>query len=280
MRILVTGATGGVGGSVVKQLGDTGVIVRAISRNPSDDLPPGVEVLAADLTHPASMRQALQGVDSVFLYPYAQGPQLDSLVAEMKQAGVNKAVVLSTIDTTRSEQFVEFNKRFHLGVEDAIAAGGFAYTCLRPGAFARNALRFWAGQIRQHRRVCLPFPESKQAPIDDDDIAAVAVRALTSPDLDDQRVVLTGPQSLTMRQQIRLIGKAINDQIAIETISEEAARALYGTVLPPAYLDLLMSQWAHEVGESAVTTDTVQRVTGRAPTDYLCWATRHRNLFL
>jgi hypothetical protein len=40
---------------------------------------------------------------------------------------------------------------------------------------------------------CLPFPEAKQAPIGDD-IAAVAVGALTSPDLDDPRVVLTGPQ--------------------------------------------------------------------------------------
>lgn len=280
MRVLVTGATGGVGSSVVKQLSDAGVSVRAVSRNPKGDQPPGVEAVATDLTQPESMRQALQDVDAVFLYPYAQDRQLTELVTEMKQAGVIKVVVLSTIDTTRTEQFVEYNKRLHLAVENAIAAVGFAYTCLRPGAFARNALRFWAGQIRQDRRVRLPFPESKQAPIDDDDIAAVAVRALKSADLDSQRIVLTGPQSLSMRQQIGLISEAIGDPIAIETISETDARALYAPVLPPAYLDLLMSQWAHEVGEPAVVTDAVQRITGRAPTDYLSWAMHHRTLFV
>ncbi|MBV9321024.1 MAG: NAD(P)H-binding protein [Mycobacterium sp.] len=280
MRVLVTGATGGVGSTVVKQLSDTGVSVRAVSRNPNHNQSPGVEAVAADLAQPESMRRALQDVDAVFLYPYAQDRQLTALVTEMKQACVSKVVVLSTIDTTRSEQFVDYNRRLHLAVENAIAAGGFAYTCLRPGAFARNALRFWAGQIRRDRRVRLPFPESKQAPIDDDDIAAVAVRVLTSGELDSQCIVLTGPQSLSMRQQIGLISEAIGHQIAIETISEADARALYAPVLPPAYLDLLMSQWAHEVGEPAVVTDTVQRITGRAPTDYLSWAMRHRELFL
>ncbi len=279
MRVLVTGATGGVGGSVVQQLSGAGVTVRAVSRNPKDRSP-GVEAMAADLARPASMRRALRDVDAVFLYPYAQDGQLAALVTEMKRAGVSKVVVLSTIDTTRSEQFVEYNKRLHLAVENAIAAAGFAYTCLRPGAFARNAVRFWAAQIRAERRVGLPFPESKQAPIDDDDIAAVAVRALTSADLDGQRIVLTGPQSLSMRQQIGLISEAIRDSIAVETISEADARALYAPVLPPAYLDLLMSQWVHEVGEPAVVTDAVQRITGRAPTDYLSWAVYHKGLFL
>lgn len=279
MRVLVTGGTGGVGASVVKQLIGTGVSIRAASRNPAGNRTSEVESVAADLSRAASMRRALQDVDAVFLYPYAQDRQLTSLVTEMQNAGVGKVVVLSSIDTTRTEQFVEYNKRFHLAVEDAIAAGGFAYTCLRPGAFARNALRFWGEQIRRHRRVCFPFPETKQAPIDDDDIAAVAVRALTSADLDNQRIVLTGPQSLTMRQQISLISEAIGEQITIETISEADARMLYAPVLPPRYLDLLMSQWAHSVGEAATVSDAVERITGRAPTDYLSWAKRHKDLF-
>ncbi|MBV8860990.1 MAG: NmrA family NAD(P)-binding protein, partial [Mycobacterium sp.] len=49
MRILVTGATGGVGGSVVNQLSDTGVTVRAASRNRKDHRTQGVEDVAADL---------------------------------------------------------------------------------------------------------------------------------------------------------------------------------------------------------------------------------------
>ena len=49
---------------------------------------------------------------------------------------------------TRHEPFVEYNKQRHLAVENAISGGGFTTVSLRPGAFARNAIRFWARQIR------------------------------------------------------------------------------------------------------------------------------------
>jgi uncharacterized protein YbjT (DUF2867 family) len=280
MRVLVTGGDGGVGANIVSQLCDTGVTVRAMSRCPRDGQCPGIETIAGDLTQPSTMRPALDGVDAVFLYPFTNPNQLDELISEMKLAGVAKVVVLSTIDTTRTEDFVEYNKGRHLAVENAVAEGGFAYVCLRPGAFARNAIRFWAQQIRRDRRVRLPFPESQQAPIADKDIAAVAARALTSAELDGQRIVLTGPQSLTMKQQVGLISEAIAKPIAVEAISESEARLLYGQVLPPEYLDLLIKQWAYEVSEPADVTTAVEQITGHAPVDYLNWAICHRTHFV
>ncbi|MHA3021650.1 NAD(P)H-binding protein [Mycobacterium sp. BMJ-28] len=226
------------------------------------------------------MRKAFHGADAVFLYCFTPPDQLDELVSEMTLAEVSKVVVLSTIDTTRSEDFVEYNKGRHLAVENAIAAAGFAHVCLRPGAFARNAVRFWAEQIRRDRRVRLPFPDSQQAPIADEDIAAVAVQALTTADLDGQRIVLTGPRSLTMTQQIGLISDAIAEPIAIDEIAEPEARALYGQVLPQEYLDLLMGQWSYERSEPAVVTTAVEHITGRPPTTYASWATANRLHFL
>ncbi len=280
MRVFITGAAGGVGGNVIEQLRDTGIAVRATCRHPRNDAHwSWTEIVASDLTRPDTMRPALKGVDAVFLYSFP-GPQaLDGLVSEMKSAGVTKVVVLSTIDTTRTEAFVEYNKRRHLAVENAVQGGGFTFACLRPGAFARNALRFWADQIRIDRRVRLPFPESKQAPIADEDIAAVAVHALTSDHLDGRKVVLTGPQSLTMRQQVGLISQAIGQPIDVTVVSEDEARALYGRVLPREYLDLLMGQWAFEVSEDAVVTSGVEDITGRAPIDYLSWANTRRDQF-
>lgn len=191
-----------------------------------------VEVMPSDLDQPQTLRPALEGVDAVFLVSFAPPDVLPELVEHMRAAGVQKVVVLSTIDTTRTEPFVEYNKQRHLAVENAAIDGGFATVCLRPGAFARNAIRFWAGQIREHRRVGLPFPESHQAPIADEDIAAVAAAALTTSRLDGQRVVLTGPHSLTMREQVGLIGQAICESIDITVLSDAHARALYGQVLP------------------------------------------------
>ena len=279
MRVLVTGAAGGVGSNIIDQLRDTGVTVRATCRHPDAQRWPWAETLASDLDDPHTLRPALQGVDAVFLYSFAHPDNLDGLAAEMRAAGVSKVVVLSTIDTTRNEVFVEYNKQRHLAVENAMQNGGFTTVCLRPGAFARNAIRFWANQIRSDRQVRLPFPDSQQAPIADEDIAATAVCALTKPQLDGQKIVITGPHSLTMREQVGVISRAIAQPIAVINVSDAEARALYGRILPPKYLELLMSQWAFEATEPAVVTDAVERITGRPAITYVDWAAGHTNAF-
>ena len=66
--ILVTGATGRVGGSVLNQLADKGIAVRALVRDPGRAaVPDGVEVAVGDLADPSTLGPALDGVDSVFL---------------------------------------------------------------------------------------------------------------------------------------------------------------------------------------------------------------------
>ncbi|TRW83339.1 NAD-dependent epimerase/dehydratase family protein [Mycolicibacterium sp. 018/SC-01/001] len=280
MRVLVTGANGGVGSTIIDLLRETDAEVRATCRRPDRRRWPSVDVVPGDLDEPQTLRPALRSVDAVFLVSFAPPKVLPDLVEEMTAAGVQKVVVLSTIDTTRTEQFVEYNKQRHLAVENAAIDGGFATVCLRPGAFARNAIRFWAHQIRVHRSVGLPFPESQQAPIADDDIAAVGVTALTTSTLDGQKIVLTGPASLTMREQVGLIGDAISHPIDITALSDTQARALYGQVLPPQYLDLLMAQWAFEVTEPAEVTDAVPTITGRPAIPFGDWAVRHREAFV
>ncbi|WP_241471882.1 SDR family oxidoreductase [Mycolicibacterium neoaurum] len=280
MRVLITGASGGVGSAIINQLRGSGVEVRATCRRPQSGHIPCVETVSSDLDRPATMRPALAGVDCVFLFSFTRHEVLPELVDELSAAGVTKVVVLSTIDTTRHESFVEYNKQRHLAVENSISGGGFTTVSLRPGAFARNAIRFWARQIRHNRMVGLPFPDSQQAPIADEDIAAVAVRAITTPDLDGTKPVLTGPDSLTMRDQVRLIGEAIGEPIGISVLSEREARALYGEVLPPEYLDLLMAQWEFETTEQAVVTHAVHEITGRDAVTYREWAMAHRDTFV
>jgi uncharacterized protein YbjT (DUF2867 family) len=68
MKVLVSGATGNVGGQVVNRLHQGGVEVRALARKPeAARFPAGVEVVAGDLTNPESIRAALKGVDKLFL---------------------------------------------------------------------------------------------------------------------------------------------------------------------------------------------------------------------
>src|SRR4051812_9930780 len=68
MKILVTGATGNVGGELVKILHQRGAEVRALARNPqAAKFAAGVEVVAGDMTNPESIREAVKGIDKLFL---------------------------------------------------------------------------------------------------------------------------------------------------------------------------------------------------------------------
>jgi uncharacterized protein YbjT (DUF2867 family) len=279
MSILVTGATGGVGACVVQGLLAAGLDVRAFSRDPARArLPAGVQVVPGDLREPESLARALTGVRGVFLYAHAE--RLPELMQTLRRARVEQVVVLSTIDATNDRPYARHNRERHVAVENAVAAAGFRHTFLRPGAFARNAHRFWGEAIAVAGPIPMPYPDAQQAPIDERDIAAVAVHALASRDLDGQALVLTGPDSLTQRQQLACIAAALGRTLRIQTESLDDARARLARSVPSAYVELLLAQWAEEVGAPAVVSDAVERITGRPATTYREWAQRHAAAFL
>src|SRR5207249_4538557 len=94
--------------------------------------------------------------------------------------------------------------RAHGEAEQAVLDSGIPWTFLRPGGFAANRL-LWAGSIREAGVVRDPFPDSHAALIHEADIAAVAARALTTSGHAGAAYTLTGPESLTVRQQASLI---------------------------------------------------------------------------
>src|SRR5262249_56129399 len=93
-------------------------------------------------------------------------------------------------------------------VERAIEESGACWTFLRPTGFASNTL-MWAGQIRSGDVVRWPFGAAARALIDERDIAAVAVRALTGDGHEGARYSLSGPAVLTQAQQLAPPGPAI-----------------------------------------------------------------------
>jgi len=92
--ILVTGATGNVGGELVRALAGAGQPVRALTRDDSPrQWPPGVQQAAGDLNKPESMAAALAGATALFLYPGYQ--DMAGTLAAAGQAGVGRVVMLS-----------------------------------------------------------------------------------------------------------------------------------------------------------------------------------------
>lgn len=180
VTVLVTGATGLVGRSLLEQLGAAGVPARAVSRRPETaGLAAGIPVVGGDLGQPESLSPALDGIESVYLFAgtYAR-PELARVLSA---AGVQRVVVLSGL-----------GDRDPAAVEQWADAADLAWTHPRPRAFDSNALTWWARSVRDQRTVRAPYGDAATAPIHEADIAAVACAALIDPAHGGRRYVLTG----------------------------------------------------------------------------------------
>ncbi|TCR19570.1 NAD(P)H-binding protein [Streptomyces sp. BK205] len=281
MTVLVTGATGNVGRKVVESLLAAGVPVRATSRNPKTAaLPAGVDVHAGDLDDPGSFKDALSGVEKLFLFPNPSG--IAGFLDLAKASGVRHVVLLSSAAVGAPDVTTHPIGLMHLSVEQAVERSGLARTVLRPGAFASNALQ-WAPAIRESGEVRIPYAESTLSPIHERDIAAVAVQALLTDGHEDATYELTGPESMTQRRQAELIGAATGRPVTVVDLVDGAARAQleldYGGFGVPGLIDSVLGTYAASVGTAAPVTDTVARITGRAPTAFADWALEHRQAF-
>ncbi|HTU02037.1 MAG TPA: NmrA family NAD(P)-binding protein, partial [Candidatus Sulfotelmatobacter sp.] len=160
-------------------------------------------------------------------------------------------------------------------IERQIEASGLQWTFLRPWIFAANARGWWAPQIRAGDAVRWPYLAATTAPIDERDIAAVAVRALCEDGHRGAEYVLTGPQSLSQREQLSTIGRVLGRSLRIEEIAPDEWRRECRSLWPPSVVNMLLDAWAAALGHPAFVTSTVSDITGAPPRSFFQWATDH-----
>jgi len=105
----------------------------------------------------------------------------------------------------------------------------------------RLAPVWWAPQIRAGDVVRWPYAEAPTAPIDERDIAAVAVRTLCEDGHGGKDYVLTGPQSVSQFEQVGIIGDVIGRSLRFEEISPEEARNVMSTMGPLPNINMLLN---------------------------------------
>ncbi|WP_020659431.1 SDR family oxidoreductase [Amycolatopsis benzoatilytica] len=273
--ILVTGATGNVGRRVVERLLAAGHPLRAVTREPSRaNLPAGVEAVAADLADPETLRPHLAGVRAVFLiWPFtdpAVTARLAPRVAEVFAAAGGPRVVYVSAASAGEDP-----DSFWAVVERAVAASGVPWTMLRPTGIATNALG-WASSIRAGGVVRWPYGGAARSLVHEDDIAAVAVEALTSARHDRKTYVLTGPRTVTQAEQVRIIGEAVGRETKwLETSAEAVRPMLAGAMGSPEFADSALAGWARLTTEPEPVTGDVQAVLGRPARTFEQWAADH-----
>jgi uncharacterized protein YbjT (DUF2867 family) len=277
-RILIAGATGTVGRELAAQLSERGIAVRALVRDPaSANLAAGVELVHGDMADPASLSAPLDGIETMFvLWPFTSeraATELAPAVVEAITQRVRRVVYLSADAATANPD------RFWGRLERLIESSAEEFTFLRPTGFAKNTLT-WAPQIRAGDVVRWPYGAAARSLIDERDIAAVALRALTEPGHAGRTYVLSGPETLTQVEQMNAIGEAIGRPLRWEEISREEARpGLVAAFGEEAFADSALDAWARFVTAPERTTQTVQEITGSPAHSLRDWAAHHADGF-
>lgn len=283
--VLVTGATGQVGGALVEELLRRGVKPRAAARSEERAAglaTRGVEAVVADLERPATLPGALEGVGRAFLVsrddPRQPGME-EAFLGAAARAGVGRIVKLSASGASPDSP-VSIMRR-HAEAERMLERSGEGYTILRPQLFMQNFLRF-GSSVAGEGRFSAPMGDRRFALVDVRDVARVAATALTDDEHAGETYVVSGPEALSYAAAAEGIGAAIGKVVAYQPAEPEAFRdALVAERGLPRWraTELAFIASAYDGGAGDLVTDVVRRVGGAEPRAFADFARDHADHF-
>lgn len=261
--ILVIGATGTTGGRTAAQLTAAGHRVRAASRRATPV--PGAQPVRFDWYDPGTFGGALDGADRVYLVPPLGDPDPAAVMLpflrQARAAGVRRAVLLGSSAIPADGPGVG-------AVHRALPELFDQWAVLRPSWFMQNftGTHMHARSIREHGVILTAAGSGRVGFVDADDIAAVAVHALTDDRAPGTDLVLTGPQALGYDDIAAIVTEVTGRPVTHQPLTYERMRDRLAGQLPLEFAEMLAGMdRAIAEGAEDRTTDTVQRLTGRPP---------------
>lgn len=259
--ILVLGGTGKTGRRIVERLQGSGVPVRVGSRSAGQPF---------DWADRATWAPVLQGVGTVYVsyYPDLAVPGAPETVGAFTELAVASGVSRLVLLSGRGEDEAQASEKL-------IQSAGVEWTILRSSWFSQNFSEDYLLEPVLGGEVVLPVGNVPEPFVDADDIAEVAVAALTEDGHAGQVYELTGPRLLTFAQAIAEISTATGRRIEfVQVSSADYADALTADGVPQGVVELLMYLFTTVLdGRNAHLGDGVQRALGRQPRDFADYAT-------
>ncbi|WP_433346309.1 NAD(P)H-binding protein [Microtetraspora malaysiensis] len=258
--ILVLGGTGKTGRRVVTRLHERDVPVRVGSRSGDP---------AFDWEDPATWAPALQGVGAVYVsyYPDLAVPGAPEAVGAFARLAVDSGARRLVLLSGRGEEEAQ-------AAERALIDSGADWTILRAAWFDQNFSENYLLEPVLAGHVVLPAGDVAEPFVDADDIADVAVAALTEDGHSGQIYELTGPRLLTFADAVAAIATASGREVGYTRVSpEDYASALAAEGVPADVIDLLIYLFTTVLdGRNASLGDGVRRALGRSPRDFADYA--------
>jgi uncharacterized protein YbjT (DUF2867 family) len=267
--ILITGASGSVGKTVLAEVARSGQKHRAMYRSKEEAIraPAGTDTVIADFADKASLAAALRGVESIYLVcsPIPDLVQLESNAIEVcEAAGVRRVVLNSALG---AGDYPKSFPSWHRKVEDKLKATKMAYCILRPNSFMQNVLAYFAPSIRTQGAFYSSMGNARTSYLDVRDIAVVAAKALHGGEHDGQTYQLNGPEALTYAEVAEKISKHAKISAKYVDIPLEAQRkAMLDQGMPEWQVTALLElQEYYTNGNGGVVDALLERLLGRPP---------------
>lgn len=282
--ILVTGATGDIGGEVCRLLDEAGTPFRAMCRKEEqreDFAKRGIDSVLGDFDRPETLPCAMEGCDTMLLVTPPTPPQVEQETAAIdaaKRAGLARIVKISAGDSNVNAPVPW--ARAHALIDHYLRQSGLRWTSLRPSAFMQNFLWFKDPIAKGF----LPQVAGDGALgwIDSRDIARVAATVLTEDGHDQATYFLTGPEALDMRQIARRLTEVIGHKVRYLDLPNP----VFGAILRLAGNSRWMTKGLIVQFDDVVAghhdidpTCEVERLTGKAPRDFVDFACDYRAQF-
>ena len=257
---LVLGGTGKTGRRVARRLRARAIPVRVGSRSGQ---PP------FDWENRVTWAPALRDVNSAYIsyYPDIAAPGAVETVGAFARLAVGRGVRRLVLLSGRGEAEAE-------RAEQAVRDSGADLTILRSTWFSQNFSEDYLLEPVLSGELALPAGDTPEPFVDADDIADVAVAALTQDGHAGQIYELTGPRLLTLAEAAAEISKAAGREIRYVPVSaEEYAATAARQGVPGEVIDLLTYLFGEVLdGRNAHLADGVRRALGREPRDFTDYA--------
>ena len=273
--ILVTGSPGNIGTPLAQHLLQKGRKIRLMVRNPkkqdqvvADLQSRGAEIVQGDFADLASLAHCFTGVESAFLLvPVAleTAEWKGNFVRAAEQNGVKRIVNLSVSGANSTSPIGLF--RLHWEAEQILESSGIAWTHLQPTDLARFNIRSILPTVQAQGAFYSSIGKGRVALVDEEDVAEVAVAALTEDGHEGKKYVLTGLKAMSYPEIADALANKLSKPVKyIDVEPAQAKQAMIAAGLPDWVADFINDlRELEKTGGASGPTPDIQDLLGRPP---------------
>jgi uncharacterized protein YbjT (DUF2867 family) len=284
-KILITGATGQVGGKTIEFLSpNKDIAIIAAVRTPEKSASftaKGISTVILDLDDESTHLPALESIDRVFVvtgYTVDMLRQSKALLDNAKKAGVKHIVHLGACgrnDTTVAHW------AWHQFIERYIEWCGFSFTHLRPETFMQNVLSYGGKRAIENGVINAYVEGARLSWVDINDVAQVAALALTNPAIHGGQTYRLGYDAITYPEMAELMTAIVGKPFRYEPLAPEVfLQTMQEAGAEMAYMNCVYDHWkryaAGTIPGADDTFDNFPEITGRQPTKWVDFIEKHK----